>query len=215
MSPTTKLVSDMVAMQACYVNTTHPDFINGHKAMSIVTDRLNANKPPPPATDPKTGKLAPGAINNNKDLDVEAKKEEPSFFGSFFSSSAKNGRVGGAKKAGGSSTPSTMEAPPAVIKPQAALSERETIETEVIKLLIHSYFNIVKREMIDMVPKAITLTLVNHAKETLQRELLQELYKQEVLDDLLKESEYVVSRRKEVIGMVAALNKAEEIVAGV
>ncbi|KAJ3851057.1 hypothetical protein EV368DRAFT_66069 [Lentinula lateritia] len=30
--PTTKLVvSDMVSMQACYVNTTHPDFINGHK----------------------------------------------------------------------------------------------------------------------------------------------------------------------------------------
>ncbi|KAK7449785.1 vacuolar protein sorting-associated protein 1 [Stygiomarasmius scandens] len=213
MSPTTKLVSDMVAMQACYVNTTHPDFINGHKAMSIVQDRLNANKPPPPASDPKSGKLAPGVINNNKDLDVEAKKEEPSFFGSFFSS-AKNGRT--VKKTGPGGTPApVMEAPPAVIKPQAALSERETMETEVIKLLIHSYFNIVKREMIDMVPKAITLTLVNHSKENLQRELLQELYKAEVLDDLLKESEYVVNRRKEVIGMVQALNKAEEIVAGV
>jgi hypothetical protein len=31
MTPTTKLVSDMVAMQACYVNMTHPDFLNGHK----------------------------------------------------------------------------------------------------------------------------------------------------------------------------------------
>ncbi|KAF9072875.1 Dynamin central region-domain-containing protein [Rhodocollybia butyracea] len=215
MTPTTKLVSDMVAMQACYVNTTHPDFISGHKAMTIVTERLNANKPPPPQSDPKTGKLAPGVINNNKDLDVDAKKEEPSFFGSFFSATGRNGRPGAAKKAGGASTPSTMEAPPPVIKPQAALSERETIETDVIKLLIHSYFNIVKREMIDMVPKAISLTLVNHAKVTLQQELLRELYKQEVLDDLLKESEYVVNRRKEVIGMVQALNKAEEIVAGV
>ena len=80
------------------------------------------------------------------------------------------------------------------------------------ELLIHSYFNIVKREMIDMVPKAITLTLVNHAKENLQRELLQELYKPEVLDDLLKESEYVVNRRKEVVSMIQALNKAEECV---
>lgn len=66
--------------------------------------------------------------------------------------------------------------------------------------------------MIDMVPKAITLTLVNHSKENLQRELLQELYKPEVLDDLLKESEYVVNRRKEVVSMVQALNKAEEYV---
>ena len=52
--------------------------------MAIVQDRLNANKPPPPTGDPKTGKLAPGQINNNKDLDVDIKKEEPSFFGSFF-----------------------------------------------------------------------------------------------------------------------------------
>src|SRR6267154_5925633 len=84
-----------------------------------------------------------------------------------------------------------------------------TLPTE---LLINSYFNIVKREMIDMVPKAISLTLVSHSKENLQRELLQELYKPEVLDDLLKESEFVVNRRKEVVGMVSALNKAEEYV---
>jgi dynamin 1-like protein len=30
--------------------------------------------------------------------------------------------------------------------------------------------------MIDMVPKAITLTLVNYAKENMQRELLESLY---------------------------------------
>ncbi|KAG8892883.1 vacuolar protein sorting-associated protein 1, partial [Tulasnella sp. 417] len=99
--------------------------------------------------------------------------------------------------------------------PQAALSERETMETDVIKLLIQSYFNIVKREIIDMVPKAISLTLVNFAKDNIQKELLQELYKPEVLDDLLKESEYVVSRRKEVVQMLSALNKAEEIVSSV
>jgi vacuolar protein sorting-associated protein 1 len=66
--------------------------------------------------------------------------------------------------------------------------------------------------MIDMVPKAITLTLVNHSKENLQRELLQQLYQPEVLDTLLKESEHVVARRKEVVSMVQALNKAEEYV---
>ncbi|KAJ8591867.1 hypothetical protein M405DRAFT_860223 [Rhizopogon salebrosus TDB-379] len=206
MTPTTKLVSDLVSMQACYVNTTHPDFLGGHRAMAIVQDRLNANKPPTPVPDAKSGKLAPGQINNNRDLEVDPKKEEPSFFGSFFSSAKK----GQPKKAG-----PIMEAPPAVIRPQTALSERETMETDVIKLLIHSYFNIVKREMIDMVPKAVVLTLVNHSKENLQRELLQELYKPEVLDDLLKESEFVVNRRKEVVSMVSALNKAEEIVAGV
>lgn len=201
MAPTTKLVTDMVAMQACYVNTTHPDFISGHKAMTFVVDRMNAAKPPP--REPGPGKVTSAQLNNNKDLDVDLKKEEPSFFGSFFSVKQ--------KKKGGP----VLEAPPAVIKPQAALSERETMETDVIKLLIQSYFNIVKREIIDMVPKAISLTLVNFAKDNIQKELLQELYKPEVLDDLLKESEYVVSRRKEVVQMLSALNKAEEIVSSV
>jgi len=198
-------VSDMVAMQACYVNTTHPDFLNGHKALAIVSDRMNAQKSQP-AADAKNGKVTPAQLNNNKDLDVDMKKEEASFFGSFFSAGKNAPKKKGA---------ALMDAPPAIIRPQAALSDRETMETEVIKLLIHSYFNIVKREMIDMVPKAISLTLVNHSKDNLQRELLQELYKPEVLDDLLKESEYVVTRRKEVVAMVQALNKAEEIVAGV
>jgi vacuolar protein sorting-associated protein 1 len=86
------------------------------------------------------------------------------------------------------------------------------IADDISELLINSYYNIVKREMIDMVPKAITFTLVNHSKENLQRELLQELYKPDVLDDLLRESEHVVARRREVITTLAALNKADEYV---
>ena len=35
MNPTNKLVSDLVAMQACYVNTTHPDFLSGHRVRII------------------------------------------------------------------------------------------------------------------------------------------------------------------------------------
>lgn len=64
--------------------------------MTIVNDRLNANKPPPPAPDPK--KVTSSQLNNNKDLDVDSKKEEPSFFGSFF-----QGKKPGAKK--GPNTP--------------------------------------------------------------------------------------------------------------
>ncbi|KAJ6587354.1 Dynamin central region-domain-containing protein [Mycena sp. CBHHK59/15] len=217
MEPTTKLVSDMVAMQASYVNTTHPDFIGGHKATTLVNERLNASRGPPTPPDPKTGKLAPGRINNDHDLDVEPKKEDPGFFASFFPSKNKVSSSGNTatEKPSGIPPPSTMEPPPAVIRPQAALNAPETMETETIKLLIHSYFNIVKREMIDMVPKAISLTLVGHATKNLQRELLQELYKPEEIDELLKESEAVVARRREVTDMMLALTGAEEIVAGV
>ena len=53
--------------------------------MAIVTDRLNANKPATPEPT-KGGKVTSAQLNNNKDLEVDIKKEEPSFFGSFFSS---------------------------------------------------------------------------------------------------------------------------------
>lgn len=53
--------------------------------MALVTERLNANKPATPEPKPG-GKLNAAQLNNNKDLEVDIKKEEPSFFGSFFSS---------------------------------------------------------------------------------------------------------------------------------
>lgn len=52
--------------------------------MSIVQERLSGNKPQQSGIDPKTGKPTAAQLNNNKDLDVDLKKEEPSFFGSFF-----------------------------------------------------------------------------------------------------------------------------------
>lgn len=69
--------------------------------------------------------------------------------------------------------------------------------------------------MIDTVPKAIMLNLVNKSKEELQRELLTELYKKDVLDDLLQESDFTRQRRKDCKKMIEALQKADEIVGSV
>ncbi|KAI8451615.1 Dynamin central region-domain-containing protein [Phakopsora pachyrhizi] len=209
MIPTNKLVSDLVAAEATYINTGHPDFISGHKAMALVNAKIEAAKAPPsnaPATLDRSGKIPPAAINNGRDLDVDM-KQDPGFFGSFW----KGGQPGPRRKGAGA----LMEPPPQSLKASGTLSEREVIETDVIKLLISSYFNIVKRTTIDMVPKAIMLKLVSHSKEDLQRELLSELYRPDVLDDLMKESEVVVNRRKECVKMIQALEKANEITATV
>src|ERR1700712_2367170 len=45
MDPTNKLVRDLVAMEACYINTGHPDFINGSRAIAIVPERHSATNP--------------------------------------------------------------------------------------------------------------------------------------------------------------------------
>ena len=150
MDPANKLVRDLVAMEACYVNTGHPDFLNGHRAMAIVNDRHNAAKPV--QVDPKTGKplpasqMPPRSASPSLDL-ANGGQDGSGFFGSFFASKNKKKMA-------------AMEAPPPTLKASGTLSEKETQEVEVIKLLITSYYNIVRRTMIDMVPKAIMLTLV-------------------------------------------------------
>jgi vacuolar protein sorting-associated protein 1 len=150
MEPTNKLVKDLVSMEACYINTGHPDFLNGHRAMAIVNDRHNASKPT--QVDPKTGKPLPPNVPpraGSPSLPTDGSEPNSGFFGSFFASKNKKKMA-------------AMEPPPPTLKASGTLSERENQEVEVIKLLINSYFNITRRTMIDMVPKAIMLNLVQY-----------------------------------------------------
>ncbi|KAF6229756.1 hypothetical protein HO173_011272 [Letharia columbiana] len=200
--PTNNLVRDLVNMEACYVNTGHPDFLTGHKAMAIVNDRHNAAKPT--QVDPKTGRPLPPAVPPraaSPSLDLP-QSDQGGFFGSFFAPKNKKKMA-------------AMDSPPPQLKASGTLSEKEANEVEVIKLLINSYFNITRRTMIDMVPKAIMLKLVQHTKEEMQRELLENMYRTNELDDLLKESDYTIRRRKECLQMVESLSKASEIVSQV
>lgn len=53
------------------------------------------------------------------------------------------------------------------------------------------------------------------SKDEMQRELLEQMYRQTELDDLLKESDYTIRRRKECMQMVESLSRASEIVSQV
>ena len=57
---------------------------------------------------------------------------------------------------------------PEKMRSGAAPTDRERIETEIIKSLISSYFDIVKKNFMDLVPKTIMHFLVNTFKEGLQ-----------------------------------------------
>lgn len=52
-------------------------------------------------------------------------------------------------------------------------SPRSQMEIYIIKNLISSYFDIVRKNLNDMVPKTIIAMLVNKTKNSAQRELVQ------------------------------------------
>jgi len=49
----------------------------------------------------------------------------------------------------------------------------------------------------------------------MQRELLEQMYRTQELDDLLSESDYTIRRRKECQQMVDSLSRAQQIVSEV
>ena len=59
-------------------------------------------------------------------------------------------------------------------------SPRSQLETHIIKSLIISYFNTVRKSMNDMVPKTVMAFLVNKTKNMAQRELVAALYNDNV-----------------------------------
>uniref|UniRef100_A0A3Q3S0I1 Dynamin-1-like protein n=1 Tax=Mastacembelus armatus TaxID=205130 RepID=A0A3Q3S0I1_9TELE len=92
------------------------------------------------------------------------------------------------------------------------LTTREQRDCEVIQRLIKCYFLIVRKSVQDSVPKTVMHFLVNFVKEHLQSELVGQLYKQPLLQELLIESQDMAQQRTEVAQMLEALKKANNII---
>ncbi|AET38177.1 dynamin-like GTPase VPS1 Ecym_2448 [Eremothecium cymbalariae DBVPG len=189
--PANEFVVDIIKAEQTYINTAHPDLLKGSQAMSMVEEKLH-----PKQLDPKTGKQLPQPIPTG------GEKGSNGIFGGFFSSKNK-------KKL------TALESPPSVLKATGQMTERETLETEVIKLLIDSYFSIVKRTVADLIPKAVMLKLIVKSKNDIQKILLEKLYGNQDIDDLTKENDITIQRRKECHNMVKILKHASEIVSSV
>ncbi|KAG8632115.1 hypothetical protein KVT40_001255 [Elsinoe batatas] len=93
-----------------------------------------------------------------------------------------------------------------------ALTEREALETELIRRLISSYFNIVRETIADQVPKAVMHLLVNHSKDVVQNRLVSELYKEDLFQELLYEDDAIKSEREKCEKLLRTYKEAAKIV---
>ncbi|XP_065422215.1 dynamin-1-like protein isoform X9 [Chrysemys picta bellii] len=210
---TNEMVHNLVAIELAYINTKHPDFADacGLINNNIEEQRRNRLARELPSAMPRD-KAAPGVgdvtqepgTGNWRGMLKPSKAEEL-----LMEEKSKPVTVLPASPQKGHAV-NLLDVPVPVAR---RLSSREQRDCEVIERLIKSYFLIVRKNIQDSVPKAVMHFLVNHVKDTLQSELVGQLYKSLLLDDLLTESEDMAQRRKEAADMLKALQRASQIIA--
>ncbi|XP_029455893.1 dynamin-1-like protein isoform X4 [Rhinatrema bivittatum] len=211
---TNEMVHNLVAIELAYINTKHPDFADACGLMNNNIEEQRRNRlardlPPVPRDKaPSTGGTGDGApesgTGNWRGMLKSSKADESS---SEYKN--KSALILPASPQRGHAV-NLLDVPVPVAR---KLSAREQRDCEVIERLIKSYFLIVRKNIQDSVPKAVMHFLVNHVKDTLQSELVGQLYKSMLLEDLLTESEDMAQRRKEAADMLQALQRASQIIA--
>nr|XP_055048679.1 dynamin-1-like protein isoform X1 [Misgurnus anguillicaudatus] len=228
---TNEMVHNLVAIELAYINTKHPDFADACGLMNnnIEEQRRNRMRDLPSAVPRDKSLKGPGGPSVSPTEQPSAEGEGPKTGGAAqgeqeggtgnWRGMLKKGEDGqGDDRSKLQSSASTqkghavnlLDVPVPVTR---KLSAREQRDCEVIERLIKSYFLIVRKNIQDSVPKAVMHFLVNHVKDSLQSELVGQLYKSALLDDLLTESEDMAQRRNEAADMLKALQKASQVIA--
>ncbi|KAM4882966.1 dynamin-1-like protein isoform 8-T8 [Thomomys bottae] len=213
---TNEMVHNLVAIELAYINTKHPDFADACGLMNNNIEEQRRNR---------LARELPSAVSRDKVASggggIGDSGQEPTtgnWRGMLKTSKAEE-LLAEEKSKPIPVMPASPQKGHAVnlldvpVPVARKLSAREQRDCEVIERLIKSYFLIVRKNIQDSVPKAVMHFLVNHVKDTLQSELVGQLYKSSLLDDLLTESEDMAQRRKEAADMLKALQGASQIIA--
>ncbi|KDO30068.1 hypothetical protein SPRG_05259 [Saprolegnia parasitica CBS 223.65] len=207
LSPTQTMISNLIKTELSYINTNHPDFIGGSRAVAQLMDKLQQDgaSPPPQAE----GKRLSNATRPPPAAPQAEEKENSGLLSFFNGKKSQDARSSPASSNGG-----VVKLPqvPTTMRQAEVPTDRERIETEIIKSLLASYFDIVRKNFLDLVPKIIMCFMVNFAKDQVQNQLVSSLYKEERLVELLRESGDIASRRSNCYEMRTLLSKALEIV---
>ncbi|CAI5745459.1 unnamed protein product [Peronospora destructor] len=209
--PTQAMIQNLIRIELAYVNTNHPDFIGGSRAVAQLMEKMQ-----------RETMASAGAPNQDPRRPGQASKQNAALAGLAEEKHEGNGLMsffaGGRKKSGADAQVSSKL--PVVKLPQVPVSmrqgdnptDRERIETEIIKSLLASYFDIVRKNFLDLVPKTIMCFMVGHSKENIQNELVSSLYREDKLNELLAETGDIASRRSNCDEMRTLLQRALAIV---
>ncbi|GAB5036089.1 dynamin like protein [Nannochloropsis oceanica] len=257
--PTQVMISNLINIELAYINTSHPDFIGGSRAVAQLMERMAQEKGNAggreggreggrggeergspvrgmwegeerriPGCSSSVG-MGSSSVASGVAAATSGGDKGGGIMSYIFGARAQGGNGGAGGGLGGSGRfggvgardggreggrEAVVKLPqvPEVMRYGDGPNDREKIETEIIKALTASYFDVVRKNFMDLVPKTIMYFLVNHAKDNLQNELVSNLYREDLIGESMRETADVAMRRKNSQEMRVLLQKALEIV---
>ncbi|CBK22479.2 uncharacterized protein [Blastocystis hominis] len=95
-----------------------------------------------------------------------------------------------------------------VLNDAAAMEKK--ISAEIVKRILKSYFDIVRKKLIDAIPKAIVYMLVNKVMEQMTATVVEELFNDQAVVEMLAEDPGITKKREETQQAIVYLDEAIE-----
>ncbi|KAJ6691067.1 DYNAMIN 3A-LIKE PROTEIN [Salix koriyanagi] len=246
LEPSETMIGHIIEMEMDYINTSHPSFIGGSKAVEIAQqqirstkvslamprqkDGLEPDKAPASERSMKTRAILARQVNGiMPDQGVRPVAEVPPAGSANVSSWGISSIFGGGDHSGVSAKENStsksynepaqsiesfdqsmihLREPPTILRPSESHSENESIEIAVTKLLLKSYYDIVRKNIEDSIPKAIMHFLVNHTKRELHNVFIRKLYRENLFEEMLQEHDEIAMKRKQTRESLRVLQQA-------
>ncbi|XP_057465658.1 dynamin-related protein 3A-like [Actinidia eriantha] len=247
LEPSETMIGHIIEMEMDYINTSHPNFIGGSKAVEMALQQVKSNRVAAPISKLKDAidsdkvptserslksrailaRPANGIVHEQVVRPVADVEKTTSTAGTTGSSWGISSIFGGSDNRMSVKENSTnnsyrepvqsmehsfsmihLREPPTILRPSETHSDQETIEIAVTKLLLNSYYDIVRKNIEDSIPKAIMHFLVNHTKRELHNVFIKKLYRDNLLEEMLQEPDEVAMKRKRTRETLRVLQQA-------
>ena len=207
LAPAETMIASLVDCQLAHINTSHPEFVGGSKALRLAQAEV--------------GKRRGGVPAGQENEDAS----EDSFAGA--KSDAANAKSLRRRALGDASAETnkksdlyshedgvvTLREPPGKLQASEPSTDEEMLQVIVTRILLGSYYSISRGVLTDTVPKAVMHFLVNSIARGLQQHLIQSLYHPNVVNSLLTEHPETEAKRVAAKAKYSALSAAAATVA--
>ncbi|GAY44381.1 hypothetical protein WN943_000186 [Citrus x changshan-huyou] len=201
--PAERMIDSLIEIEMDYINSSNPNFVGGKKAVEVAMQQL------------KSSQGRHSQSNNQRAASVGGNSSSRTWvFPIIFGGKVQAGESPASRSPHETlhnveQLPSTIQLtePPSILGP-LEMTEQEAVEILVTKLLLQSYYDVVRKNVQDLVPKSIMHFLVNHAKRNLHNTFIQKLYRENHVEELLQEHDEVAANRRQVKEVSLVLQQA-------